>query len=254
MSATQPHPVHPLAEELARPFLDELSGRFSERIQSIYLTGSAVTPDFHESSSDVNTLLVVREMSFEFLDEVAKMGTEYGKRRIRAPLLLTLEDIRRFVHVFPIETLDLKLVSHLVKGEEVLSNLQPDRAQMRLQCQRELWGRIVRLRQEYVHALSDPKLLSAGMVASVSGLIALLRGVLCALGRETPIERARVLAGLGEAVGRDAAPLEAVFSLKAAAASKGLLRRRAIRADERQLFKEYYAIMTKIAEAVDAPV
>jgi len=254
MSATKPHPVHPLAEELARPFLDEMAGRFSDRIQSIYLTGSAVTPDFHERSSDVNTLLVVREMSFDFLDDVAKMGRKYGKRRIRAPLLLTPEEIRRFVHLFPIETLDLKLVSHLVKGEEVLSNLQPDRVQMRLQCQRELWGRVVRLRQEYVHALSDPKLLRAGMAASVSGLIALLRGVLCALGRETPIERAGVLAGLSEAAGRDAAPLEAVFSLKAAAASKGLLRRQAIRADERALFKEYCEIMTRLAEAVDASV
>jgi hypothetical protein len=254
MSATKPHLVHPLAEELARPFLGELAGRFSHRIQSIYLTGSAVTPDFHERSSDVNTLLVLREMSFDFLDDVAKMGRKYGKRRIRAPLLLTLEEIRRFVHAFPVETLDLKLVSHLVKGEEVLSALQPDRVQMRLQCQRELRGRIVRLRQEYVHALSDPKLLRGGMVASVSGLIALLRGVLYALGRETPIERARVLAGLREAAGRDMAPLEAVFALKASAASKGLLKREATRADERALFKEYYAIMTKLAEVVDAPV
>jgi len=252
MSASKTHPVHPLAEELVRPFLDELAGRFSRRIQSIYLTGSAVTPDFHERSSDVNTLVVVREMSFDFLDEVAKMGKKYGKRRIHAPLLLTLEEIRRFVVAFPIETLDLKLVSHLVKGEEILSDLQLDRVQMRLQCRRELNGRIVRLRQDYVRSLSDPKLLTAGMVASVSGLIALLRGVLYALGRETPIDRSGVLAGLREAAGRDMTPLEAVFGLKASAASKGLLRRRAPPTDERALFKEYFAVMAKLAEVVDA--
>jgi hypothetical protein len=252
MSASKPHPIHPLAEKLVRPFLDELAAKFSRRIQSIYLTGSAVTPDFHERSSDVNTLLVLREMPFDFLDEVAQMGRKYGRRRIRAPLLLTLEEIRRSADVFPIEALDLKLVSHLVKGEEVLSDLQVDRAQMRLQCERELRGRVVRLRQEYVRALSGPKLLRRGMVASVSGLIALLRGALYALGRETPIERAGVLAGLREATGRDMAPLEAAFGLKASAASKGLLRREATRTNERALFKEYYVIMTKLAEVVDA--
>ena len=87
---------------------------------------------------------------------------------------------------------------------------------------------------------------------AVSGLIALLRGTLYALGRETPIERAGVLAGLREATGRDMASLEAVFGLKASAASKGLLRREATRTDERALFKEYYAVMTKLAEVVDA--
>ena len=254
MSSPNSHPIHPLAEKLARPFLDELAQKFSSRMRSLYLTGSAVTPDFHERASDVNTLLVLREISFDLLDEIAQMGRKYGKRRIRAPLVLTLEEILRLLDVFPIEILDLKLVSHLAKGEDVLSGLQVDRAKMRVQCERELRGRVVRLRQEYVRALSEPKLLRSAMVGSVSGLMALLRGTLFALGRETPLGRAEVLAALREAAGADVAPLEAVLALKAGGVPTTRPTRSLAQISERSLLQEYCATMAKLSEVIDAAV
>jgi len=237
--------VHSVAAERVRPFLEELMGRFAGLIRSVYVTGSAVTADFDERTSDVNSLLIVRDVTREVLGGVAKLGRKYRRRRVGAPLMMTERDIERSLDVFPVEFLDLKLVNRLVVGEELLADLTVERSDMRMQCERELKGRIIRLRQDYIRSLGDRDLLHGRLAASVAGLVPLLRGVLYALGHEAPRERAAILAGLHAAAACDTAPLEAVIRLKAEARKPPL--------DAlSDLLMNYLRCMVKLADVVDA--
>ena len=245
MSALNFDTVHPVAAERVAPFLEELCGQFPDLIRAAYITGSAVTPDFNERTSDVNSLLILQDIPIDLLDAVARLGRTHGKRQVRAPLLMTARDIERSRDVFPVEFLDLKLVNHLATGEDLLADLTVQRADMRLQCERELKGRILRLRQDYIQALGDRRLLRERLVGSLAGLIALLRGTLHALGRPTPRERAGILSELRTAADCDTAPFEAVIRLKSEQEKPPL--------DKLvEIFKAYYETMGKLADVIDA--
>lgn len=60
-------------------FLDILS-HHKENIVSIYLTGSAITKDFDVKHSDINTLIVVKEIKVTFFDFIASLGKQYAKK------------------------------------------------------------------------------------------------------------------------------------------------------------------------------
>jgi len=237
--------VHPDAAERVRPFLEEIAAEGGDLMKAMYVTGSAVTPDFNDRTSDVNTFLVLDEIPLRFLGFLAPLGRKYGKRRVGAPLLMTTRNIERSLDAFPVEFLDLKLVNHLVVGEDVLKDVQVSGNEMRLQCERELKGRILRSRQDYIRSLGDPRLFREALIASLAGLIPLLRGTLFALGKETPRDRAGIMAGLREATGCETDGFEAVIRLKADQGKPSI--------DElTRLFAQYHGAIQKLADVIDA--
>jgi len=245
MSSFEFSDVHPAAAARARPFFERLVAEAPGDIRSIYVTGSSVTPDFNERTSDVNSLLVLPEIRLELLDFLSKLGRQQGKRGVRAPLLMTPDYIQQSLDVFPVEFLDLQLVSQLVMGEELLENFQIDRACMRLQCERELKGRLITLRQGYIRALGDRRLLRELLVGSLVGLIPLLRGLLFALGRDTPRDRAGIFGGITDATGVGTSPVDELIQVK------GRQLRLSV-AELSNLFGRYYETIQKLSDAVDA--
>jgi len=158
---------------------------------------------------------------------------------------MTPRDFERSLDVFPVEFLDLKLVHQLVMGEDLLAGIEVGRTDMRAQCEREMKGRALRLRQDYVHALGDETLLRDRLVGSLVGLIPLLRGTLFALGKETPRDRAGILAGLRAAAGCETEGIEALILIKA--------ERRKPRIETlMDVFAKYHAAIVRLADVIDA--
>lgn len=238
--------VHPAAEARVRPFLEEMAEKFPELIRAMYVTGSAVTPDFNDATSDVNTFMVMERipLDMDFLSKLAPIGRKHSKRRVRAPLMMTPKDIERSLDVFPVEFFDLKLVNFRAMGEEFLAGIQLKRPDMRAQCERELKSRILRLRQDYVQSLGDEALLTQRLVASLAGLIPLLRGVLFALGKDTPRDRAGIMAGLRNATQCETDGFESLIVIKAEQRKPRLETLQAV-------FDKYLNAFVRIADAID---
>ncbi len=117
-----------------RPFFDSLLNDEKDNIAAIYLTGSALTDDYRPKYSDINSLIVVKGISPGLLDYLADAGKKYGKKGIKAPLIMTPVYIAHSLDVFPIEFLELKTIHHLVFGENQLENLNIQKSNLRLQC------------------------------------------------------------------------------------------------------------------------
>jgi len=99
--------IPPNIQTIIEPFLLDVLTNYKENIISIYIIGSAVTKDFHPKYSDINTLIVVKENKIPFFDFIAILGKRYGKKRIRAPLIMTRDYINRSLEVFPLEFLEM---------------------------------------------------------------------------------------------------------------------------------------------------
>ncbi len=200
MSDTTLDKLNPAAAKKIKPFLDEILGRYRENIHSIHITGTAVTEDYNEKISDVNSIFVLKEMDLKFLGLVAPLGKKYGKNKVAAPLIMTPGYIERSLDVFPIEFLNFRLIHSTAFGEDILENLEIDRMDLRHQCERELKVKLIWLRQGYISSRGDRKILTQELVTSITGCIPLFRGIIVLCGKEPPVAHHEVITALSGAL------------------------------------------------------
>jgi hypothetical protein len=173
--------------ERFKPFQHEILSGYKDNIHSITLTGSALTDDFVLGKSDINSIFVIMGMDLKFLELLATLGKKYQKKRIAAPLIMTPEYITNSLDVFPIEFLNIKLLHKTIFGENLFQDLKINRADLRLQCERELKVRLIGLRQGYISCLGNSKMLMNMFIDSFSGYIPLFKGIIFLLGKKPPV-------------------------------------------------------------------
>lgn len=236
--------VSDVVAEKARPFLEEILRGYPDNIHSIHLTGSTVTDDYHEKTSDISSIVVLEKMDLRFVEFLAPLGKKYRKKGISAPLIMTPEYIRTSLDVFPIEFLDFKHIHETVFGEDILQGLTVSNRDLRQQCEREVKSRLIGLRQGYISSMGDRQELTGRLTGSISGYIPLFRGIICLLGRERPVRKHDVIAELASATGVDTAIFRKVLDMK-----RGRLQPSKEEIDT--IFEEYYDATEKIGEIID---
>jgi hypothetical protein len=206
--------VPPAVRAKAAPFLEELVKLAGPGLHSLHLVGSAVTPDWDAGRSDINTLLVLREMDLAVLESIAPLGKRFKGSGIAPPLVMDQGYIGSSRDVFPMEFLEMRLIHETVLGEDLLASAVIDRGDLRQQCEREVKSRLVGLRQAYLRALGEPKPLTEALVQFLSGYQPLARGILVLLGKEPPLRRSEAFAALEAAVGPEAGVFVEMLAVK----------------------------------------
>jgi predicted nucleotidyltransferase len=231
-------------QKVIGPFLSDILKSHKEDIVSIYVIGSAVTKDFHAKYSDINTLIVVKEIKIPFFDFIAALGKRYGKRKIRAPLVITRDYISRSMEVFPMEFLEMKTINRLVYGDDILRDVKIEKADVRLQCERELKGRLQHLCQGYIKAMGNRKVLKDLFVGSLSGYFPIFRGILFLYGKGIPKEKVNVLYALNECFDVDMNVFRKLLDIKSKDAYPTI-------EVLKEIFKELYSVLGVIIKKVD---
>lgn len=192
--------ITPQIQKIAEPFFLDILSHHKDDIVSLYIIGSAVTPDFHTVHSDINTLIVVKDVQipFPFIDFLATLGKRYGKRRMRTPFIMTCHYINRSLEVFPLEFLEMKQIHQLVYGENVLKDIKIEKADVRVQCERELKGKIEHICQGYIKSMGNRTVLTNLLINSISGYFPIYRGILFLYDKKIPRERRDVIYALQE--------------------------------------------------------
>ncbi len=227
------------------PFLDEVLGSSHfDNIHSLYIVGSALTPDFDEKSSDINSVVVLKEMDFGFIEFLAPLGKTYRKKRVAAPLIMSPSYIESSLDVFPVEFHDFRLIHKAVYGKDLLINLDIEKSHLQLQCEREVKSKLIWLRQGYISSLGDKKLLTERLSQSITGYIPLFRAIIHLLGKEPPVKRRDVVVNLQEITRVETGIFEKML----------LLKRRQISLSKEDLtssFEQYYSATEKIGSIID---
>ena len=159
-------------------FAEKLVAELGDNLESITIVGSSLTDDFVASQSDINTVLVLGKQTLDSLNTLAGMAKSMSKKKLAAPLLMTKDYLERSRDVFGIEFLDLQLIHKTVLGEDPFEKLSFAKSDIRLQCERELKATLIRLRQGYIAAAANKKLVRDILASAGSGLVPLLRAML----------------------------------------------------------------------------
>ena len=169
-----PQPVQgPLAA-----FSSDLDEKLGQNLASITVVGSCLGEDYRPGLSDINTVLVLDRLDQGVLKAVASQAKGMHKKGVGPPLLMTEAYIKRSLDVFAVELLDFQRVGKAIWGNNPFDDLSFVASDVRLQCEREFKAMLIRLRQGYIAAAGNSRLLRDVLVATAKTSLPYLRAML----------------------------------------------------------------------------
>lgn len=164
-----------------------------DNVISIVIYGSAIGGDYLPKISDINSLVIFRPFEFSQLKKSLGVIARGISKKIAAPLILTREDIRSSVDIFPIEFLDMKENHVLIYGEDVLSSLDIPQKYLRLFCEQQIKGKLIRITQAYLEAGRTYKGMEVLLKDSLTALMPIFRVLIRLKSKVPPVNKFDVL-------------------------------------------------------------
>ena len=161
-----------------KDFAERLLTSLGDNLQSITVVGSSLTKDFIPGQSDINTVLILGRQNLPSLNAIASLAKPMSRKKLSPPLLMTQSYIERSRDVFGVEFLDFQLAHKTIMGDDPFASLEFDKKDVRLQCERELKAMLIRLRQGYIAAAANRKLVRDILISTAKGMAPLLRAML----------------------------------------------------------------------------
>lgn len=199
--------IEPSAEILsaARAWLNSVRPALAPDFLAAYLTGSVLNQGFDVEQSAINVLVVSRSLASDRLDALAKAMPAPAKKAPRFdPLFMTQSNIEKSLDSFPIEWIEIQERHLLIEGEDIVAGLNVSHTDLRLQCERELRGKFIQLRQTYLLHHGKPAQLHQALAAAASGFATLFRTLLRLRGEIVPATPGQVIERVADVFGLEA--------------------------------------------------
>ena len=180
-------------EEIFEAFTADLKGVFGDDLVSILLYGSAAGGDYRPGRSDLNFLVVLTDNGIDRLDRAFDAVGRWRKRKVDVPLFVTETYVLGSLDVFPIEYLDMQRRHTCVYGRDILEGLSFEPEHVRLQCEREIKGKLLLLREGFLDTAGNGRRLKDLIAASLPAFVAIFEAMLFLKDREIPPTKRAVL-------------------------------------------------------------
>lgn len=179
----------------------EITKAFKNDIVSVMIYGSAAVNDLQDDQGEVNVLVVLQTVGLDEIDRLKKLVKPLAKIKVSTPLLMTMDHINTSTDVFPIEFLEIKEKHTVLQGEDIFAGLAIDTRNLRHECEHELKGRLIRLRQSYMEIGDNVKALKDIITAGHQANFPAFRTALRLKGQEPPVKKEEVIKMLAETFG-----------------------------------------------------
>ena len=181
------------AAKKVRSYLEKMIELLGNNLITAAVYGSAVTGDYSEKSSDINLILVCENVDLPTLKNSLKLIAKGIRERITAPLFFTRRYIDTSADVFPIEFLEIKENHLVLYGEDILAGITVDLKNLRHQCEEQVKGKLVRIRQAYLEIGLKKRGVEALLKRSLSSLMPVFKSVIRLRGESPPRRKKDIL-------------------------------------------------------------
>ena len=229
--------------DILNKFIEETKTAYGQNLKSVVLYGSKASGEDTKKHSDYNLLIVLENISFHHLKLLGKIMKKWVKQGNQPPLLWTSERLKKSADVFPIEFFDMKDNHKILYGDDPFENLEIHNTHLRHECEFELKGKLLKLRQGYIvsQGKSDVKNL---LINSISTFLIVFRNVLRLFGITPPLKRLDALNILSDKTGLNPSVFITIFNMKQGA-------QEALKHDPDLLMEDYLRQIEKITDVVD---
>jgi len=189
-----------------------LAEAFGDQLLSITLYGGVARGEHSGPSSDVNVLVVLKEVTVEALDRAAPIIQEGGITAWRCFSPVSETCTARRTSSRPSSSTFKSITG--CWGSDLLEGLQISTDHLRLRCEQEIKNLLLRMRRFYVNRAHHTELIEATLASATSSFLASLGVLLRLKTRSAPVTRPEIAAasvresGLDEGVLRDALALK----------------------------------------------
>jgi len=225
-------------------FAAEARRALPEQLRSVILFGSAAAGDFVEGVSHYDLLVVVEPLDLTALEALAPVIRPWRKAGNPLPLLFTPAQLAASADAFAIELLDIQDARRVIFGEDPIAGLKIDPAHVRIHLERELKGKSLALRDRYVLAAGDQRMITELLTESLSTFLSLFRSALRLYQPDAPSFKLDALQALAKHIPFDPQPLVTIHELKQGP-------RKGAGIDRQALFAQYWQVIETVTDAVD---
>jgi hypothetical protein len=218
---------------------------FGDDLVSIILYGSATGKDYRPGKSDINFMVVLSEEGIERLDRAFGVVKKWRKKGVAIPLFLTEAYVDTSLDVFPIEYINFQFDYVLVFGKDILKELTFKPEFIRLQCEREIKGKLLILRGAFLETSGKGRSIKGLIDQSVSAFIAIFEALLYLKHKDLLKERREIIKRTCGTFDMDAGVFEKLLDIKA----------EKVKLSDTEItkaFKDYLKEVGKLAKLVDA--
>jgi len=181
--------------KVVAPFCQAMIGLHGDNLKSISLYGSAVGEDFIPKESNVNLLFIMERIDSPDLKKSLKLVSQ-GRRKGIVPLFLTIQHMKSSTDTFPVEFLEMKENYIVLYGRDILGELKVDSRNVRLQCEQQLKGGLIRLYQLYLEIGMRDKRIRSLLINSLTSFIPIFRSLLRLKGKVLPVKKRDIISDL----------------------------------------------------------
>jgi predicted nucleotidyltransferase len=231
-------------EKLIDEFVERIRGAAGTNLLAAILYGSAAAGDYVADYSDVNLLCVLRETSFAAIEALAPVVAWWGKQKLRVPLLISAEEMRRSADVFSIEFLDMRRHYRVLWGEDFLKTLEIPLRLHRIQVEYELREKTILLRQHLLVVAGKDDAKWELLLRSLPAFGTLFRHALIAMGETGAGSKREVATALAGKLGIDAGVFGELLDIRERKKD-----RKAVKVDD--VFARYLKLVEEVTAAVD---
>ena len=204
-----------------RSYVDQTTRLYGPSLQSLLLYGSAVRGDYLPGRSNLNLLLLLSAPDVSVLQSYGTIHKRFHKEQIVVPLFLGEEELRRSASLFPLEYTDIAASHHVLAGGDPFLGLDIDTRLIGEQCEQEIRGNLIRLRQRLVEGSSTVEVMGILLPLSLTAVLACLRGLFRQLRVPVPRTNEALLGNLSPALGMDLPALQQVWDVKRGVTTPG---------------------------------
>jgi hypothetical protein len=231
-------------KEIFQEIISDYKGLFGDDLVSIILYGSATGQDYHPGKSDINFMIILTEAGIGKLDRAFDTVKKWRKRKVATPLFLTENYVETSQDVFPIEYLSFQRHHIVVHGRGILADLPLKRQFIRLQCEREIKGKLLLLRHAFLESDGKGKAIKDVISQSLGAFAAISEALLYLKGLEAPKGRRGKILAMAGAFKLDSSIFEKLLDIREEKKKPG--------ADElKRLYLFYLGEIGKLAKLVD---
>jgi hypothetical protein len=233
-------------------FVAEARQALGERLKCVVLFGSAAAGDFLEGISQYDLLVVADPLGLAELEALAPVIRPWRKAGNPLPLLFTPGLLASSTDAFAIELLDMQDTRQVLHGDDAIAGLKIESAHVRIHLERELMGKSLLLRDRYVLAAGDERMIVTLLTDSLSTFLSLFRTALRlfqsdakpAANISVPRRKLDALRALAEHTPFDPQPLLTIHDLK-------VQRGKIAGVDLKALYGQYWRAIDEVTQAVD---
>jgi hypothetical protein len=227
-------------------FADFMKGLYGEDLVALYEFGESAAETNH-GRRRMKLLAVLREVGPGELKKYRGAHPKWSKKGIPAPLMLTRQTLDSSTDVFPMEFLEMKETRKLLHGEDVLSSLDISLENLRRECEEQVKGKFIHLRQAYIESGEDAHALEGLIAASIEPFTDAMRNVLRLMGKEAHLKKEPAIRDFCRETGIDESPFIEALHVRKGHIS---LKKEALE----DLYARYLGQVARMAEIIDKTV